>query len=158
MTFYRSLWNCSSFQVCDWMCARGNGRPQLDLINWRFFGILRCTDIAPRSRFYHILRSKNVWSRIGTIVHQRFQNLFYRFSILKKTTQQEIDRKVEEPKLGFSETATKIWWNFHLSFNVTNRYQILWLSQNIWTLPKYNTYTWGNKPIVNHGSGNFSLL
>ena len=30
------------------------------------------------------------------------------FQSLKKTTQQEIDRKVEEPKLGFSETATKI--------------------------------------------------
>ena len=34
----------------------------------------------------------------------------------------------------------------------------MWLSQNIWTLPKYNTYSWGNEPIVNHGSGNFSLL
>ena len=87
-----------------------------------------------------------------------FKTYFIDFQSFKKTTRQEIDCEVEELKLGFSEMATKIWRNFHPSFDVTNWCQILWLSQNFWSLPKYNTYSWGNEPIVNHGSVNFSLL
>ena len=42
------------------------------------------------------------------------------FNPSKKTARQEIDREVEELKLGFSETATKNLRNLHLIFEIAN--------------------------------------